>query len=118
MRGTKSNLIIKQGAEENYEPVLYIETTQKPDLEAALQKALDNEVAQKFPGTTMEKVSDTQFKINIPEKFKVGHEAHFGQVTENYLEYLEAGKLPDWEVPNMISKYYTTIGAYKMAKEK
>jgi hypothetical protein len=116
MRGTQSNLIIEQGAEENYRPVLYIESTGNKDLEAALQNALKNEVAQKFPGTTMEKMSDTQFKINIPEKFKVGHEAHFGQVTEHYLKYLEAGKLPDWEVPNMIAKYYTTMEGYKMAK--
>ncbi len=118
MRGTQSNLIIKQGEEENYKPVLYIEPAGNTDLQAVLQTALENEVAKKFPGTTMEKVSDTQFKINITEKFKVGHEAHFGQVTENYLKYLEDGKLPDWEVPNMIAKYHTTIEGYKMAKEK
>ena len=29
---------------------------------------------------------------------------------------LEVGKLPEWEVPNMITKYYTTIEGYKMAK--
>lgn len=118
VRGTKSNLIIKQGGEENYKPVLYIESVGNTDLEVALQNALANEIAKEFPGTTMERVSDTQFKINIPEKFKVGHEAHFGQVTENYLKYLEKGKLPEWEVPNMIAKYYTTIEGYKMAKEK
>jgi len=118
MRGTQSNLIIKQGQEEKYTPVLYIESAGHTNLDAALQAALENEVANTFPGTTMEKVSDTQFKINIPDKFKVGHEAHFGQVTENYLQYLEIGKLPDWEVPNMIAKYYTTIEGYKMAKGK
>lgn len=115
MRGTKSNLIIKQGEKEDYKPVLYIESNGNADLETALQAALENEIAQKFPGTTMEKISDTQFKISIPEEFKVGHEAHFGQVTENYLTYLAAEKLPEWEVPNMISKYYTTIEGYKMA---
>ncbi len=116
MRGTKSNLIIKQGAEENYQPVLYIESNNgNESLEPALQDALKNAVAQKFPGTTMEKVSDTLIKIKIPEAFKVGHEAHFGQVTENFLKYLEAGKLPEWEVPNMMAKYFTTIEGYKMA---
>lgn len=115
MRGTRSNLIIKQGAEEDYKPVLYIESEENIDLEATLQNALKNEVAKVFPGTTMEKISDGQFKIYIPEKFKVGHEAHFGQVTENYLKYLKTGKLPEWEVPNMITKYYTTIAGYKMA---
>jgi hypothetical protein len=28
------------------------------------------------------------------------------------------GKLPDWEVPNMISKYFTTTEALKMALNK
>ena len=27
------------------------------------------------------------------------------------------GKLPDWEVPNMIAKYYTTTQALKMVSE-
>jgi Fe-S cluster assembly scaffold protein SufB len=55
--------------------------------------------------------------VAIPEKYNVGHEAHFGQVTENFLKYLQAGKLPAWEVPNMIAKYYTTTQALLMAKE-
>jgi predicted dehydrogenase len=118
MRGTKADLIIEQGAEEDYEPVLYIESKGNNDLEKVLQIALDNEVARKFPGTTIEKISDTRFKINIPKKFKVGHEAHFAQVTENYLKYLKAGQLPKWEVPNMVAKYYTTIEGYTMAKGK
>jgi hypothetical protein len=57
------------------------------------------------------------WRINIPDEFKIGHEAHFAQVTQNYLRYLEQGKLPDWEIPNMIAKYYTTIEGYKMAKK-
>ncbi|MDP4206090.1 MAG: putative oxidoreductase C-terminal domain-containing protein, partial [Bacteroidota bacterium] len=44
-----------------------------------------------------------------------GHEAHFAQVTEKFLGYLKDGKLPRWEVPNMIAKYYTTTSALKMA---
>jgi len=117
MRGTKSNLVIKQGAEENYKPTLYIEALEKEGFEEALKKAVETEIAGKFPDTKVEKISDSRWKINIPDEFKIGHEAHFAQVTENYLQYLENGKLPDWEVPNMITKYYTTIEAYKMAKE-
>ncbi|MCL6101092.1 MAG: hypothetical protein M1292_01170, partial [Bacteroidetes bacterium] len=33
-----------------------------------------------------------------------------------YLAYLRAGKLPEWEVPNMIVKYYTTTEALKLAR--
>ena len=43
-------------------------------------------------------------------------EAHFAQVTENYLRYLRAGRLPDWEVPNMITKYATIMQAYKLCR--
>ena len=53
-----------------------------------------------------------------PDKYRIGHEAHFGQVTEKYLRFLVDGKLPDWEVPNMIAKYYTTTMALEMALRK
>ena len=57
-------------------------------------------------------------KMCIRDRYRVEHEAHFGQVTENYLQYLQDGKLPDWEVPNMIAKYYVTTHALEMAKVK
>jgi hypothetical protein len=53
--------------------------------------------------------------VEIPDKYRIGHEAHFGQVTDRYLEYLDKGKLPEWEVPNMIAKYYTTTSALTKA---
>jgi hypothetical protein len=52
--------------------------------------------------------------ITVPDKYDVGHEAHFAQVTQNYLQYLRAGRLPDWEVPDMLTKYATTMRAYAM----
>ena len=54
----------------------------------------------------------------IPKVLKIGHEAHFSQVTNNFLKYFKESKLPEWEVPNMISKYYTTTEAYKKAIEE
>nr|AWJ66143.1 L-fuco-beta-pyranose dehydrogenase [uncultured bacterium] len=118
MRGTKSNLIIKQGEDEHYKPILYIETKGYDGFEGVLNNALETKINEHFPGTKAERVSETVWKINLPEKYKIGHEAHFAQVTENYLNYLELGTLPEWEVPNMVAKYYTTMEAYKMTKEK
>jgi predicted dehydrogenase len=117
MRGTKCNLIIKQGAAENYKPILYVESKLGADFEESLNQAVQNEIAGQFPGTSVVKVEAGKWKIVIPEQFKIGHEAHFAQVTQNYLKYLESGTLPEWEIPNMITKYYTTIAAYKKAKE-
>ncbi|EAR00908.1 putative oxidoreductase C-terminal domain-containing protein [Maribacter sp. HTCC2170] len=116
MRGTKCNLIIRQGKEEKFKPTLYIEVFDGNGFENVLQDVLLGKVRELFPGTTSDKISNTMWKINIPEEFKIGHEEHFAQVTQNYLNYLEKRQLPVWEEPNMISKYYTTIAAYKMAK--
>ncbi len=52
----------------------------------------------------------------MPAHYHVGHEAHFGQVTEKFLGYLTAGALPAWEVPNMLAKYYTTTQALALAR--
>ena len=67
---------------------------------------------------SIEDAGKNSFKINIPSKYRVGHEEHFGQVTAKFLEYMKEGKLPEWEVPCMITKYYTTTSALKMARGK
>ncbi|WP_321373146.1 putative oxidoreductase C-terminal domain-containing protein [uncultured Draconibacterium sp.] len=117
MRGTKCNLEIIQGEKEGYKPQLYIEATDADPMVFA--GSLNNAVtglAETYPGISVKKIGDKMWKINIPEKYKVGHEAHFGQVTEKYLQYLIDGKLPDWEIPNMIVKYYTTTKGLKAAE--
>lgn len=119
MKGSKCNLMILQGPEQKYVPTLYIEATgaEKPEvLVAALDKAVNQELAAKYPGIKLVRVADKLWTVEIPAQYKVGHEAHFTQVTKKYLEYLQTG-LPDWEVPGMIVKYYTTTEAIKKASE-
>jgi hypothetical protein len=53
----------------------------------------------------------------IPEKYNVGHEAHFAQVTENFLHYLDGTPMPACEAPNMLAKYYTTTEAYRLSQK-
>jgi hypothetical protein len=52
----------------------------------------------------------------VPASYDVGHEAHFAQVMEKFLSYLRAGRLPAWEVPNMITKYSTMMRAYTLSR--
>jgi predicted dehydrogenase len=114
MRGTKSHLIIRQGAEQNYKPALYIEPlTNDATFESTLNKQFAK-VQAKYSGVELKK-TEAGWEIQIPEKYRNGHEAHFGQVTEHYLQYLIDGKLPEWEIPNMIAKYYTVTQALEMA---
>jgi hypothetical protein len=46
----------------------------------------------------------------------VGHEAHFAQVTEQYLRYLADGAVPDWEIQNTLARYYVTTEAYRLSR--
>jgi len=120
MRGKLCNVIIKQGKEEGYKPTVFIEATTSGDLtafEASLRKAVEQNIAAKYSGLKITKLGDKLWTVEIPDQYKLGHEAHFGQVTAKYLQYLKDGKLPEWEVPNMITKYYTTTEAMKMAKK-
>jgi predicted dehydrogenase len=118
MKGTKANLIIRQGKEQQYKPQLYIEATRGTDdnaFEHDLKKALSN-VQAKFPGVEVQK-NGTAWMVTVPEKYHNGHEAHFGQVMDKYLQYVSAGALPAWEVPNMLAKYYTTTKALAVARQ-
>ena len=112
MRGTKADLVIRQGPEQGFKPELYIEPCAPlGDVEAAFAP-----VAGKYPGVALEPCG-TGWHVVIPDTYRVGHEAHFGEVTRHFLEYLSEGTLPAWEVPNMLAKYYTTTQAWKMARE-
>jgi len=116
MRGTKADLIIKQDAEQKYIPSLYIESK-----EAALEQRVTEAVAliaENYPGVTAQKVSDSSWEVIIPQQYRNGHEAHFSEVTQRYLQYLQDGALPQWEIPNMITKYYTTTKALEFAMQK
>jgi predicted dehydrogenase len=116
MRGTNAALIIKQGKEEQYKPTLYIEQRSKdPNFEQKLKAALAK-VEATFPGIGLAKNANG-WTITVPDRYNNGHEAHFGQVTEKYLGYLENKNMPAWEVPNMIAKYYTTTQAKELAEK-
>ena len=115
MRGTRSNLVIRQGQAENFKPVLYVEAVPGARIGNVIHRAVYKTLQETYPGITMTLLEPGKWKINIPPHYHMGHEAHFGQVTEKYLRYLKDGKLPKWEVPNMIAKYYTTTAALKAA---
>ena len=117
MRGTKCSLHIRQGKDQGYKPVLYIEPHATTDA-ASWNRALDKaawEVTAKFPGVYL-KGSGGRYEVVIPDHYKKGHEAHFAQVAERFLGFLKNGGSPEWEVPNTLAKYRTIMQAYKMSR--
>ena len=117
IKGSKANLTIKQGAEQGYKATLYIEPVDANGDYAIVMEAEFNRLKSKYPGIQLKQTTNS-WEVVIPDSYKVGHEAHFAQVTEKFIEYLTKGNMPEWEVPNMITKYYITTKALEIAKEK
>ena len=112
-RGTKARIEARQTKADGYKPEVYIVPTNAADAPAILAaaKARMAAVAAEWPGVGAE-MKGTEIKITIPEALRVGHEAHFAQVTSKFRTYLrDRSTLPAWERPNMIAKYtVTTLG--------
>lgn len=117
-RGSKANVVIRQGKEQKYRPQLYVEPApgaSADQLHASLNKAIAS-LQSKYPGLALRRQKNS-WQVLIPDEHRIGHEAHFRKVTEKYLQYLTEGKLPEWEVPNMIAKYYITTKALQLARQ-
>ncbi len=114
MRGTKANLVIRQGKDENYKPVLYIEPVGNDTTYEATVREEFKKLSTKFPGVGLYKI-EKGWSVKLPPNLVEGHEQHFAGVTRNFLEYLKKGNMPSWEVPNMLAKYYTTTKALEIA---
>ena len=114
MRGTKANLVIRQGKEENFKPTLYIEpTNNEADFRSVVEEHF-RKLTAKYAGVEL-KPAANGWIVQLPQSLVEGHEAHFARVTNNFLEYLKNKNMPAWEVPNMLAKYYTTTKALEVA---
>jgi predicted dehydrogenase len=118
MRGSRANLVIRQGPEEQFTPTLYVEPIGgniSIEYETGLEEVI-RQMAGKYPGLSM-KSTPAGWEIVIPEKYRVGHEAHFSQVTEKFLQYMKDGQLPEWEKVNMLTRYFIIMEAYRKSLE-
>ena len=116
MRGTKAELIIRQNKDTNFRQRLFVKPRRAEDAApfGELLKAALASLSRKYPGLACHE-QDGEWVVDVPKSYDIGHEAHFSQVTRNFLKYLAAGELPAWEKPNMLVKYYTLTLAYKAA---
>ena len=114
-RGTRSKIEVRQGAAEKYRPELYVVSS-----DAAVKAALKARVAElqaRYPGIGVEERGAEDQLVTIPDSYRVGHEAHFAQVTRQFLEYLEnPASLPAWEKPNMLAKYFVATTGVRMSQ--
>jgi predicted dehydrogenase len=117
MRGTKADLVIKQGEEEKYKPTLFIEPRSVQEFDEKELNSLLEKIKKNYPGIQLKKRL-RGWEVIVPEAYKEGHEAHFSRVTEKFLDYLTENNMPQWEITNMIAKYYITTQAKKLAEKQ
>jgi predicted dehydrogenase len=118
IRGTKASVIIRQEKEQEYRPELSIEAAPGVAIESvrpALVKAVAGLQAN-YPGIELKDGERGGWKIQVPDRLRLGHEAHFGEVLQRFLRFLRDGRLPDWEGPNMLAKYWLTTTALSLAR--
>jgi predicted dehydrogenase len=105
-RGSKARIEVRQGAEEDYRPELYV-VPESGAVKPALAERIEA-LGQRYPGLALEE-RGAELRVAIPEVYRNGHEAHFAEVTNQFFEYLrQPGRFPAWEDANMLAKYFVT----------
>jgi predicted dehydrogenase len=116
-RGSRSRVEVRQRKEEKYRPELYVAANRAADhpaVLAVLRRKVERLQAS-HPGVAVEDRAGEAL-VTIPDRYRVGHEAHFGEVTRQFLEYLrEPKRVPAWEKPNMLAKYHVTTNGVRLA---
>lgn len=112
-RGSKSSIEVRQGPQENYRPELYV-VPRESSVKEALNQKMDA-MAHRYPGIGLED-QGARVRVTIPDPYRVGHEAHFAQVTRQFFAYLERpDTFPAWENPNMLAKYYVSTQGVELS---
>ena len=70
-----------------------------------------------FAGVMVEE-RGAEIHVTIPDSFRVGHEAHFAEVTREFLRMLRDRRaLPAWERPNMLAKYFVSTKGTELSHQ-
>jgi len=118
VRGSLSRIEVLQGPEQKWQPELYVVPNRPADA-AAIRTALARRIAslaQARPGLALLD-EGTRLRVVVPDRYRVGHEPHFAEVTERFLGYLkDPATLPEWEAANMLAKYRVTTEAVELSR--
>ncbi|MFN7997406.1 MAG: putative oxidoreductase C-terminal domain-containing protein [Bryobacteraceae bacterium] len=119
-RGSRAQVEIRQGKPESYIPEVYVVPGEPADHNriVAAVRAKVSELQSSWPGLAA--IDDgAAIRLSIPPHFRVGHEAHFGQVITRFFDYVKQPRsMPPWERAYMLAKYYVcTEGVAQAARQ-
>jgi hypothetical protein len=117
-RGMLSTIELRQTRADAFRPELYVlpvDARQVPQVRAALERKVAA-LQRTYPGIRVDERAGL-LHLAIPDTYRLGHEAHFAEVMTRYLEYLSGrARIPAWERPNMLAKYYVTTTGTEMSR--
>ncbi|MFO0880881.1 MAG: putative oxidoreductase C-terminal domain-containing protein [Gemmataceae bacterium] len=118
-QGTLSSVEVRQGAVERFIPEVYIVPRQAGH-HHSLRRAIEARLRllqPRFSGVGLTDLGD-KFRLEVPDRLRIGHEAHFAEVVRQFLAYLnEPSRLPSWEKSNMLAKYHVTTNGVELARQ-
>lgn len=115
-RGSRSRIEVRQTKAQNFKPELYI-VPNAPGIRAAAERRIA-QLLKDWPGLALRE-EGPDLRVEIPDVYRTGHEAHFTAVFQRFLGFLKnPASLPAWEEPNMLAKYGTTTRGVELAQAR
>jgi predicted dehydrogenase len=120
VRGSRSRIEVRQGPDQRFRPELFVvpeRSAERGDVLSALRARIAR-LQDRYPGLGVEDVGGESL-VTIPDRYRVGHEAHFGEVTRLFLSYVrDPASLPAWEKPNLLARYRVTTEGVQLAQRE
>jgi len=113
-RGSRSQVIVCHEAQFGPGPQVLVVPNLKSDQSDVFRRI--ESVCAKYEGYALADLGD-RVHVQIPNSARTGHEAHFASVLGEFVEvFRDRSRVPIWEQPNMLAKYFVTTGAVRVAK--
>ncbi|MBV8776472.1 MAG: oxidoreductase [Alphaproteobacteria bacterium] len=107
-RGGRARIELRHGPDEGWKPQLYV--VPLADIRTALERRIAA-LAASHDGLRVEQ-RGREWRIVIPDALRIGHDAHFRELTKGFLAQIEApGALPPETHANLLAKYFVTTAA-------
>lgn len=115
IRGKRCQLIVRQGPETHYRAEVHLKpaNNNNNDFETILRREIEH-WQSRFPGLSYE-TSDLGFRFIAPAELDHGHESHFPLVLDQFLDYLDAGTIPEAVTARIRSRYQLLAQARDLA---
>jgi predicted dehydrogenase len=113
VRGTRCNLHVHHGPETGHVAELHLEPVAGNHIQAPLEEFIAD-AQHDFPDLGTQ-VIDMGYTFTIPGALRTTHESHFAMVLEDFLDYVDTQRWPDWLLPGIRMRYELLARARELA---